>query len=335
MPSNPSIFSTYSQGENRVTSTILAVFEKLSVSTVTTIIQRLTQEETLDLVTFTNQPTSKNGSSVPDGKIRGYFEYWIETKIKAGALSRTQLRNHLAHINASDVHNSKLIVLTPDEKRPEKLDDLPDNGNIFWANFDHLVDSVEKMLEESSLLLTDREKFLLVELKTFINNEGLLSEDFSNRVLVVPASRALGFYKKHKAYVCQPFRSFQKSSYLAFYKENRIYNEVPKILGYVENINLKTADYDNLEVVTLQGSRDEIIRRLKLLKEHVAQQDHEGFNKVFILSENEDQGTVVLEEDIKNNKQSGSGRRTAFVQGQRYVDIQKMKSAKTTTDLER
>ncbi len=90
--SNP-LFSTYSQGENRVgenrvTSSILAVFERLSFVLVEQILQALCQEPEFPLLSFLNQPAGK--SSTPDGRIRASFAYWIETKITPNAIHTDQ-----------------------------------------------------------------------------------------------------------------------------------------------------------------------------------------------------------------------------------------------------
>lgn len=90
--SNP-LFSTYSQGENRVTSSILAVFERLSFVLVEQILQALCQEPEFPLLSFLNQPVGK--SSTPDGRIRASFAYWIETKITPNAIHTDQIRRHL------------------------------------------------------------------------------------------------------------------------------------------------------------------------------------------------------------------------------------------------
>lgn len=337
MSSTSSIFSTYKQGENRVTSTILAVLERLNTSTVTMLLQNLIEDSRFDLVKFENQFKSAENQSVPDGRIWGNFEYIIETKIKVNSIDSTQLSSHLDYLKRSKFSNSRLIVLTPDAEAPAKFNEIAGGlENVFWTNFDQLVSSIDGLLKDDDILLADREKFLLVELKTFIYKEQLLAADPSKLALVIPAKIALGFYKSHHAYVCQPNRSFQKTHYMAFYKHNKIYREVPKVLGYAEEINFATTDYDDLEVIEVTGSRDEIVRRLKELEKHISQNRHDGFNKIFILSKAVDQGTIILEHDIINDKQSYSGeRRTAFVQGQRYVKIDKLKQAKTTTDLEK
>jgi len=81
MAKNP-LFSTYRQGENRVTSSMLAVFERIDLSLLETILAAAAGESSLQMVSFTNQPPSK-GRSVPDARISANFAYWFEVKTPA------------------------------------------------------------------------------------------------------------------------------------------------------------------------------------------------------------------------------------------------------------
>ena len=87
------LFSTYTQGENRVTGSILAVFERLSFALVEQILQTLLQEADAELVTFRNQVVGP--ASVPDARIHASFSYWIETKIVPRALDERQCSGRL------------------------------------------------------------------------------------------------------------------------------------------------------------------------------------------------------------------------------------------------
>lgn len=55
MAKNP-LFSTYRQGENRVTSSMLAVFERIDLSILESLLIAATGEASLELVSFVNQP---------------------------------------------------------------------------------------------------------------------------------------------------------------------------------------------------------------------------------------------------------------------------------------
>jgi hypothetical protein len=83
MPKNP-LFSTYRQGENRVTSSMLAVFERIDLSILESLLTAATGEASLQLVSFVNQPIGK-GTSVPDARISAHFAYWFEVKTARNA----------------------------------------------------------------------------------------------------------------------------------------------------------------------------------------------------------------------------------------------------------
>jgi hypothetical protein len=58
MAKNP-LFSTYRQRENRVTSSMLAVFERIDLSLLEAILAASAGEASLQMVTFTNQPPAQ------------------------------------------------------------------------------------------------------------------------------------------------------------------------------------------------------------------------------------------------------------------------------------
>ena len=64
-----SIFSSYRQGENRVTSTMLAVFERIGIGLVERIIAAAVGEASLEMVTYANQPSS-GGRGTPTLRFR-------------------------------------------------------------------------------------------------------------------------------------------------------------------------------------------------------------------------------------------------------------------------
>ncbi len=60
-----SLFSTYRQGENRVTATFLAVLERLSLPNIDRILGALLEDNAFNLVTFENQPKGKKSRPTP------------------------------------------------------------------------------------------------------------------------------------------------------------------------------------------------------------------------------------------------------------------------------
>ena len=112
------LFSTYSQGENRVTATFIAVLQRLSLPIMDRILGELLgeQEETFNLITFINQP--QGIESTPDAKIETGHGIWFETKIAPNAVSLDQTRRHMKAVGTDE----KLVVLTPDDEKPRPVE---------------------------------------------------------------------------------------------------------------------------------------------------------------------------------------------------------------------
>ena len=245
---NP-LFSTYTQGENRVTSTLLAVLEHVNSRLGEDILEALVDESDLSLVAFDNQVTGVE--SVPDAAIRGSTALWFETKTSRNAVRQGQLEDHLEALDQDPSDLQRLIVLTPDERVPSEIQAI-DDDRLVWASFDTLVGTLESVLErdvgsaEASMYVpTEREAFLLRELMRFIYDEELVSGK-EDRVLVVAARRAWDEYHTYDHYFCQPNRSFKPVSHLAFYKDGKIKAEVPRVTGSIESITL---DEDTLRTI--------------------------------------------------------------------------------------
>jgi hypothetical protein len=331
---NP-LFSTYSQGENRVTASILAVFERLSFALVEQLLQSLLQEPETSFLTFRNQPVGP--SSTPDARIRASFSYWIETKRQANAVQTSQLRRHLRALDDErNVDTQRLLVLTPDDRPPQSLAGIQDD-RVAWANFQDLVKAIEEALDTDNEWLasdqhipTERERELLRELVRFLLSEGLVSAA-AQQVLVVAARIALPEYLRLGAYICQPHRSFQPCSHMAFYANGAIDRHVPAILGAVESIIL-----DQESVLARRDlDRQAQAYLLSLVRQLVKESPRIGNEqKVIFLSTPNDPQTIRLPHDIQNDLTSESGRTIAFTQGQRYVPLSSLQAApKTTSDL--
>ncbi|WP_224332191.1 hypothetical protein [Haloprofundus halobius] len=323
---NP-LFSTYTQGENRVTSTLLAVFEHINSALLEEILETVLDESDFQLITFENQVSGVD--SVPDAVIRSSNAVWFETKTARDAVDRDQLERHLSALGDTE----RLVVLTPDAEAP--TGELPRDGRIVWANFDDIVDAVEAVLDrdigttdEMMTVPTEREAFLLRELVRFIYDEGLTSGK-EDRVLVVAARRAWPEYEKYGLYFCQVGRSFKPVSHLAFYTDGEIKTAVPRITGMVDSVELTEAGVKAHDDLTAQ-QRDEVSAA-------VAQMSRDGSwrhgeeQKVIFLSE-----SLELPQTIQNDKTASDTNRTvAFVQGHRYVSLSGLQQQPThTTELE-
>lgn len=324
------LFSTYSQGENRVTATILAVFERISFTLVERILQQLCQESQSDLLEFQNQP--KGITSVPDAVIRASFAYWIETKIVPDTIRKQQIEGHLQALSQTGVDHQMLLILSPDASQPAVLDEINDD-RIAWANFDTLVEVLSGLVTKDEAwfvsdepMPTEREQELLRELVRFLISENLLGA--GEQVLVVPARHALQEYLDHSVYICQPNRTFQPSSHLAFYAHGKIHRQIPRILGQIEEVVLDP------DAIT-ERSDLPVEQREQLAK--IAKQIHRpgpirrDANKVIFLTAPDSPDTLQLPADIVNDLASRTGRTVAFVQGQRYIPVARLMSTPSPT----
>ena len=109
------LFSTYRQGENRVTASMLAVFERIDLALVERLLGAASGESELQMVEFRNQDAGDE--SVPDASISADFRYLFEVKTeRTSAVDETQLRNHLTSLAGHGCE--RLFVLTPDVDEP-------------------------------------------------------------------------------------------------------------------------------------------------------------------------------------------------------------------------
>lgn len=335
---NP-IFSTYQTKENQVTSTILAVFERLNSATVTKILQVLMEDSVDELIKYENQAGSTQ--SRPDGRIKGLFDYVLETKIVSNAIDIKQIENHY---NGLEYGFSKLLVLTPDQEEPPILEKFKEDldleeERIIWVNFDEIIEAINSVIEDS-LLLLDREKFLLLELKEFIISQDLISEDYSRKALIVPAGRAWGFYGKHFIYKCQANRTFQPVSYMGFYADKEIKPIFPKVIGFIESFNIQKDNIDDADIkIPGNGSREEEKQR-KIVKERLIEFKHslqdsewDESSKYIVLSTIDSSDTFRIAHPIKNDKRAYTGKITPFVQRQTYLNIDELANKRTTSEL--
>lgn len=143
MAKNP-LFSTYRQGENRVTSSMLAVFERIDLSLLETILAAAAGEASPQMVSFTNQPPGRR--SVPDARISAWFAYWFEVKTARNALGARQLADHLA-ILGDDGGDERLFVVTPDAEQPDAIATLSD-ARVVWFNFRSLSDAIDAAVSD-------------------------------------------------------------------------------------------------------------------------------------------------------------------------------------------
>ncbi|MCF2529449.1 hypothetical protein [Yinghuangia soli] len=330
MTRNP-LFSTYRTSENRVTSSLLAVLQRLESHIVERILGGAIGETTLSLLTYTNQPTQgKDAPSVPDASISASFRWLFEVKTTKSALTKPgQLGNHLSLLTGTHA-DERLFVLTPDPEQPKGVTELAD-PRVVWFNFAALSQSIDALLADPDELVGEQGVFLLRELQALFRLDDLLEHE---DVAIVAAREAYPEYLRHGAYVCQPNRSFRSGiTHFGFYTDKAIRQEIAAILYSEEAVHF------TLEEATRRKAdpKPEVIRIGELI-EHLLAEDAraEGAEyKVLLLSTAKDDRTVLLPHLVTNTKLDASGRTTAWTQGQRYVRLSALgKGPRTTGELD-
>ncbi len=152
--------------------------------------------------------------------------------------------------------------------------------------------------------------------------EGLIGT--ASEVVVVAARRAWPEYQLCSAYICQPGRAFRPVKRIAFYSQGQVYPLVPSVLDMQDDVVLERGRYDG-ELGRLIAKLIDSIPESKKEVGHIY--------KVFLLSSPDDPKTMKLEGPILNDLESKTGQPTAFTMGQRYVAVEKLAKAKTTSDL--
>ena len=94
----PSIFSTYSTGENRVTASCLVVLRSLSIDRMERLHGALLEQSEFQLIRSENQP-SKGAAGVPDAIIQSSLRLLIKTTTQRNTVRRDQLVRHLKRLD--------------------------------------------------------------------------------------------------------------------------------------------------------------------------------------------------------------------------------------------
>ncbi|MEU5859267.1 hypothetical protein ABZ799_28480 [Nocardiopsis dassonvillei] len=333
MPSTP-LFSTYSQGENRVTSSMLAVFERVGLSLTETILARASGESTLETVVFTNQHATGKGT-IPDARIAADFTYLFEVKTVRNAIQDPkQLTGHLEHLNKnSGKRTSKrfVFVLTPDPACPRIVEELADR-QLVWFNFAALNDAITAVLDDALLAPSERNRFLLRELQALFEAERLTSHD---DVVVVAAGIAHGEYPESSAYICQPDRFFRPGlTHLGFYAGGAIQPQIARIHARESRVRFT---YPETNLRKRQRRNEARIGQvIRWALDTGAREEGEEY-MVFLLSGPEDDATVRLSAPIVNDKVASTGRPWAWTMNQAYTSLTALTQpgVSRTSDLER
>lgn len=327
---NP-LFSTYRAGENRVTSSTLAVFERIDLALVKELLEGAGGiGSELPSVTFENQVSGEG--SVPDARISGRFTWWFETKTArngydAEGHDRRQLRQHAKHL--SEEPEAVLFVLTPDLVQPEWMGvldgiDEASRDRIVWISFASLATAIREVLADPVRLVSEQTRFLLTELVALYESDGLLSTDDT---VVVAARAAWGDYLKYDAYVCQPNRTFRPdATHFGFYYRGQIMDRVPRIRAWIPSVTMSPESADEAE----KAGRADLAGLMRRLLHDRAREEDKAYG-VMLLSPADDPDTVHLAQPIKNDTVTETGKAWAWTLGQRYTKLDRLRSGVTRT----
>ncbi len=313
------LFSTYRQGENRVTASMLAVLERIDLALLERLLGAASGESELQMVSFRNQIAGTG--SVPDAGISAHFNYLFEVKTTREAVGVRQLRAHLGSLGGEG--DQRLFVVTPDIDEPGAVAALRDeDSRVSWIGFAALTDAIGELLVSPDGAVAEREAFLLRELVQLFEADGLLAtpED----VVIVPARKAYPSYQNYSQYFCQPGRTFRPGlRYLGFYTSKAIQPEVAAILDHRDHVPISQSSADELAMSEDPSDRNfaDVIR---YIIDETGNEDWEA--QVFLLSDPGDERTILLPRPIQHE---GRG---AWTQNQRYVSSDILRSEPTTTD---
>ena len=313
------LFSTYQQGENRVTASLLAVLERLSLHVTERVLGSVFEDAGLQLVSFTPLPHTA-GVGNPDGEIRSDFHLLIETKIQPDALKHPSAAALKLAYAGKLRSGGRLLVLTPDQERPAAL--VTDDPRVAWTNFVNLAAAFTAVLEDEDEPASEHERYLIRELVALFRATGLLE---SLDTVVVAARSAYPLYLQYHAYVCQPDRAIKPVRYMAFYTGRQIKVEVPHIEHRRAHV-----EFSRPSAAGSPTSGSEVDKAIaQLIAQCLADGTHtEGaLHDVYLLSAPDDAATILLGEPIAH---TGS---FAFTMGQRYVDSAQLRSARSTSQL--
>ncbi|TCC48051.1 hypothetical protein E0H73_42995 [Kribbella pittospori] len=327
---NP-LFSTYRGGENRVTSSLMAVFERMDLALVQELLEAATGTgEELRTVTFENQVV--NVGAVPDARISARFTWWFETKTARGGYATEGHDRHQVRVHArqlEDDPHARLFVLTPDPAPPawfDRLDGVNDavRQQVVWLSFKDLADAIVGIMADPNRLIGEQTRFLLTELVALFEADGLLTNDDA---VVVAARSAWQEYLDYSAYICQPDRTFREGiSHFGFYYHGSIQSKVAKIHAYHPAVPFTRTEADRRRNRCEDGLAD-LIEQVLAAGARIEGDSH----GVMLLSGPSDNDTVHLDAPIVNDTKTEAGKPWAWTLGQRYTRLDRLRSGVSRT----
>jgi hypothetical protein len=149
---------------------------------------------------------------------------------------------------------------------------------------------------------------------------------------IVPARDAWPLYLNGFAYVCQAGRAFRPVDYLAFYLNQQIQVEIPRIKHRRDDVLWNAQEAQRLAASSDRNDRKISTIILATLAENDANGHpwSEGAYQVFLLSRPGDNDHRTLQSPILHTK---TGRGSAFVRRHRYVSLHSLQTSSITDEI--
>ncbi|MDX1718700.1 MAG: hypothetical protein R3353_00940 [Salegentibacter mishustinae] len=300
---NHSIFGNYSTDENRVTAALLQILKLGGTEFIMEVFSRVK-----DIAFPSNEiiikTQKKENANVYDGLIECNFsfKFLIESKLN-GVIDEKQLQGLIENANLAQ---NFILYLTPDNNLPLSLTDKA--PNLYWTNWKRINEILKELNPNTEPL-----NFLICEFEKYLKNLRLLDVVApEEKVQIAAGSWGEPIALEYRFYACQNNRSVQDSKYLAFYNRAGIHSLFEIVKGPINDVDLSTIDTPEMK---------------SYLSKH--EPNFKGdLRQLYNLR------LVRNDLKIKNNIKDKNGNNSAYTMGVfRYTSLEKLKLAKTTSDL--
>jgi hypothetical protein len=237
-----SLFSGYSQDENRTTNYCLLVLKMLysqDPSLFEAALSKLVGDEPVagEIGIHFNQQ-ERRGTSVPDGVIRqNPVTIYIETK-HFDWFYNSQLEEHLKSLAKENIGKKILIALSNFEQKDtdrfqsiEKICSVTYKDEIYFAaiSFEDLLSALNELSPPQSL------RDIISDFQSYLDEQGLLPR-WANRLDVVNCSRWTEEVTEGKVYICPAeggSYSHQRCKYFGMYSKKKV-SKIAEIRAVVD-----------------------------------------------------------------------------------------------------
>lgn len=291
MGKNISLFSGYSQKENRTTNYCLLILKMLyeeNPKFLSGVISTITNEEIGNLVGVKFSQQEKKEYSIPDGLItQSSFSIYIETK-NYNWFYDSQIKRHLEALNKEDSNYKILLALgkfeTSDHSKFNDIEDLCKKGyrnSIFFKaiSFEDFIETIQT--ERLSKNLSD----IVSDFNNYLNEEDLLPT-WRNWLDVINCSQLSEEVLNGNIYICPAeggSYSHKRCKYFGMYR-----NKAVEKVALIEAVIDVYSDSDPPAIVKWknvnQDDKDLIDRACKKVKEYRSENHftHKDY-RVFLL----------------------------------------------------